>query len=54
MVGDYYFDPVGLFVESGETITLEMESRATLADGVREGDMNGEYNSGSGRRRRME
>jgi plastocyanin len=35
--GDYYFDPIGLFVESGETITWEIESGAHSSTAYKEG-----------------
>lgn len=35
---DYYFDPIGLFVESGETITFEIDSGSHSATAYKEGN----------------
>lgn len=35
--GDYYFDPIGLFVEAGETATWEIESGAHSSTAYKEG-----------------
>jgi len=34
---DYYFDPIGLFVESGETVTFEIQSGSHSATAYKEG-----------------
>lgn len=35
--GDYYFDPIGLFVESGDTVTWEIESGTHSSTAYTEG-----------------
>jgi plastocyanin len=35
---DYYFDPIGLFVESGETVTFEIDSGSHSATAYKEGN----------------
>ncbi|WP_277543574.1 plastocyanin/azurin family copper-binding protein [Haloarcula laminariae] len=35
---DYYFDPIGLFVESGETITFEIDSGSHSATAYKKGN----------------
>lgn len=36
--GDYYFDPIGLFVESGETVTFEIDSGSHSATAYKKGN----------------
>ncbi|MFB6068918.1 MAG: plastocyanin/azurin family copper-binding protein [Halobacterium sp.] len=36
--GDYYFDPIGLFVEPGETVTWEIKSGAHSSTAYKEGN----------------
>ena len=35
---NYYFDPIGLFVESGETVTFEIQSGSHSATAYKEGE----------------